>query len=195
MIVITYLKWTWDWWYSGYSGYFLHNLTIQLDKGLCRSFFQRYQKLRWVAHPKLHASRCIGWIESFVQCSLAEHGMTIAVQLLHFVIIIFLPILYQFQLLCKVSMWLLFDTAYIVDLWLYRLLPFFPRTMLGDVLHRIITLELCYLLQFPMGCIHRLLKSCAAANARVRATTAVYLVAILEYLTAEVLELAGNTKI
>jgi histone H2A len=46
-----------------------------------------------------------------------------------------------------------------------------------------------------VGCIHRLLKSRAAANGRVRATTAVYLVAILEYLTAEVLELAGNTKI
>jgi hypothetical protein len=39
-----------------------------------------------------------------------------------------------------VSMWLLFDTACIVDLWLCQLLPFLPRTMLGDVLHRIITL-------------------------------------------------------
>jgi hypothetical protein len=140
MIVITYLRWTWDWWYSGYSGYFLHNFTIQLDNRLCRSCFQRHQKLRWVAHLKLHASRCIDWIESFVQCLSAEHGMTIAVQLLHFVINIFLPIRYQFQLLCKVSMWLLFDTACIVDLWLCWLLPFVPRTMLGDVLHRIITL-------------------------------------------------------
>jgi histone H2A len=50
-------------------------------------------------------------------------------------------------------------------------------------------------IEFPVGCIHRLLKSCAAANGQVIATTAVYLVAILEYLTAEVLELAGNTKI
>jgi hypothetical protein len=128
------------WRYSGYLGYFLHNLTIQLDKGLCRSCFQRYQIFRWVAHRKLHASRCIGWIESFVQCLSAEHAMTIAVQLLHFVINIFLPILYQFQLLCKVSTWLLFDTACIVDSWLWQLLPFFPRTMWGVVLHRIITL-------------------------------------------------------
>jgi len=29
-----------------YSGYFLHNFTIQLDNRLCRSCFQRHQKLR-----------------------------------------------------------------------------------------------------------------------------------------------------
>lgn len=42
-------------------------------------------------------------------------------------------------------------------------------------------------LQFPVGRIHRHLKSRATSNGRVGATAAVYSAAILEYLTAEVI--------
>ncbi|NXL29224.1 H2AX protein, partial [Glaucidium brasilianum] len=46
-------------------------------------------------------------------------------------------------------------------------------------------------LQFPVGCVHRLLRRGNYAS-RIGPGAAILLAAVLEYLTAEVLELAGN---
>ncbi|XP_010170812.2 LOW QUALITY PROTEIN: histone H2A.Y-like, partial [Antrostomus carolinensis] len=49
-------------------------------------------------------------------------------------------------------------------------------------------------LQFPVGQVHRHLKTCTTSHGRVAATAAIYSASILEYHTDEVLELAGNAS-
>lgn len=71
------------------------------------------------------------------------------------------------------------------------MLTFFDVSFLGKTKGKAKTRSSRAGLQFPVGRIHRLLRKGNYAE-RVGAGAPVYLAAVMEYLAAEVLELAGN---